>query len=568
MATDREEFARIREALKKNPKGMNVIEIAAAIDMHRQSVTKYLEMLTVSGQVEVKTFGPSKVYYLSQRLPLSAMLSVSSDMILLVDRDLKIINVNDAFLACVSVTREYILNRGIGDVSFPLEFDPSITPYISDAIGGKEARIEANYKKKGKEHFFVVKFLPVVFDDGQPGATMILEDVTEKKRAEREREKIYGRLKESDQRFRILIQNLKQGVVLVEANGKFSIYNPAYLEIFGITDEEMENRNLKGREWNDLVVLDKDGKVLSHDERPSIKAFATGMPIKNMLVGIIRPLDGKLIWALASADPLKSPDGKVEKLICTYYDITERKRAEEALAEVNSQLELYLDLMDHDISNTQQIAIGQLELAREIIAESGKLGTEDMELIDSPVEALQRSARLIDNVRKLQLFNESGVRMDTIDLGKLLAEVVGEQTSITGDRPTIHYDPVSGCLVKANSLLKDAFTNLLGYAIKHSKSTRINISVDKAGQNGSSFYCVALEDFGPGIPDEKKGEVFHQYKRGYTKTKGPGIGQYIVKTLVEGFNGRVNVEDRVPGDYAKGVRFVVELPVAEEEHGI
>lgn len=567
MVTDRDEFARIREVLKKNPRGMNVIEIAAAIDMHRQSVTKYLEMLVVSGQVEMKAFGPSKVYYLSQRLPLSAMLSISSDMILLLDRDLRIINVNEAFLAHVGAEREQILNREIGAVTFPLEFEPSITPYITDAIGGKEARIEANYRKKGKEYFFTVKFLPVVFDDGQPGATVILEDVSEQKRAERERERMFARLKESEQRFRALIQNLKQGVVLVEASGKFSVYNPAYLELFGVSEEEMENRNVKGPEWNSLEVLDERGRLLQPGERPVLRAYATGEPIRNMVVGIRRPRDGQLIWALASADPLRTPEGKVDKVICTYYDITERKQAEEKLAEANAQLELYLDLMDHDISNMLQVAMAQLELAREAMAETGKLDREEIELIETPLDSLRRSARLIDNVRKLQLYGGDRTPMDTVDLGRLLEEVVGEQKSLAGGRLAISYRPVAGRLVKANQLLKDVFTNLLGYVIKHSSGGEITVDVAREGQNGTARYCVKIEDRGPGIPDGRKEEVFRQFSRGYTRRNAPGLDRYIVKALVEGFDGEVRVEDRVSGDYTKGTRFVVGLPVAEGENG-
>ncbi|WP_048198301.1 PocR ligand-binding domain-containing protein [Methanocella arvoryzae] len=339
MATDREEFARIREVLKKNPRGMNVIEIAAAIDMHRQSVTKYLEMLVISGQVEMRTFGPAKVYYLSQRLPLSAMLSITSDMILLLDRDLKIINANDAFLAKMGAAREDILNKVIGSEYFPLEFQPSIIPRIADAILGKESRIEAVYKKRSKEQYFDVKLLPVVFDDGQPGATVIMEDVTGQKRAEKERETIMARLKESDQRFRSLLQNLRSGVMLADADGRILVYNPAFLQIFGFKDEDMQSLNIRGMEWSAIESFDSDGRILPPDERPSIKAFRTGCPIKNMLVGFRRLTDGRITWSLVNAEPLKAPDGRVERLICTYYDITERKLTEEALRENETRLQ-------------------------------------------------------------------------------------------------------------------------------------------------------------------------------------------------------------------------------------
>jgi K+-sensing histidine kinase KdpD len=61
-----------------------------------------------------------------------------------------------------------------------------------------------------------------------------------------------------------------------------------------------------------------------------------------------------------------------------------------------------------------------------------------------------------------------------------------------------------------------------------------------------------------------KADVFDRGKHGQTKAKGTGPGLYIGKTLVEGFDRTVTVEDRVPGDYTKGARFVVMLPSADD----
>jgi signal transduction histidine kinase len=53
--------------------------------------------------------------------------------------------------------------------------------------------------------------------------------------------------------------------------------------------------------------------------------------------------------------------------------------------------------------------------------------------------------------------------------------------------------------------------------------------------------------------------------RGRTKTTGSGLGLYLVKKLVEDLNGRVWVEDRVPGDHSRGARFVVLLPAVTND---
>jgi PAS domain S-box-containing protein len=241
----------------------------------------------------------------------------------------------------------------------------------------------------------------------------------------------------------------------------------------------------------------------------------------------------------------------------------ERARAEE-LQEAKAQAELYLDLMGHDISNMHQIALSQLELAQEIMQDEGQIADEEIELIATPIETLQRSARLIENVGKLQKLRAGEYRLEPVDLGKVLAEVV-EEHSVPGNGAAIRLSGAAGCRVKANPLIKEAFTNLVGNAVKHTHgSPEISVAVSRVAENGSSFYRIAIEDNGPGIPDEKKGEIFHRFRRGQTKAKGTGLGLYIVKTLVENFKGRVLVEDRVPGDYTKGSKFIVYLPVAED----
>ena len=72
-----------------------------------------------------------------------------------------------------------------------------------------------------------------------------------------------------------------------------------------------------------------------------------------------------------------------------------------------------------------------------------------------------------------------------------------------------------------------------------------------------------MEDNGPGIPDSLKARLFTRFQRGATKASGRGLGLYLVKTLVDDYHGTVRVEDRVPGDYKQGTRFVVRLLAAE-----
>ncbi|NYT05114.1 MAG: helix-turn-helix domain-containing protein [Methanomicrobiales archaeon] len=90
-----EEISRITDVLKDNPRGMSVSDISAMLGMNRNTVARYLDMLLVSGQAEMKAYGKAKVYYLSQRVPIAAMLDFSSDMVVVLDRDLRVVQAND-----------------------------------------------------------------------------------------------------------------------------------------------------------------------------------------------------------------------------------------------------------------------------------------------------------------------------------------------------------------------------------------------------------------------------------------------------------------------------------------
>jgi signal transduction histidine kinase len=248
-------------------------------------------------------------------------------------------------------------------------------------------------------------------------------------------------------------------------------------------------------------------------------------------------------------------------------DLIERRQAEEALKEAKMHAELYLDLMCHDISNMHQIAMGQLELAQDVIKTDGKLEAADGgEMIDMSLASLERSATLIDNVRKLQnIRSNKDVNNDEIKLDKVIADVLKQYGGQYLEK-IIKIDVVEGQhIVKANELLRDVFTNLIVNAIKHSNGSKVYISVniEDVRDNGKKYYKVSIEDDGPGIPDDMKDKIFNRLQRGETQTRGMGLGLYLVKSLVESYYGRVWAEDRVQGDYTQGCKFVVMLPAID-----
>ena len=368
-------------------------------------------------------------------------------------------------------------------------------------------------------------------------------------------EAITTSLSESEEKYRTIVETAEEGIWIIDANDRTTFINPKMADMLGYTIDEMIGmpmRPLMAEEFmanaDEWLEKSKKGAIQHIDYRFMKK-------------------DGSDLWCILSSHPLYDRNNRYIGLLAMVMNINKRKQAEKDLEEAKMQAELYLDLMGHDISNMHQIILMQLEMAEDILSTKGKLEGEDRELIDVSVETLEKTARLIDNVRKLQKLRSGEYGREAVDLAKVLEETLKVYSNIPGREITIKYTPIYGDIVQANPLLKDVFSNLIDNAVKHSVGPlELGIDVSKVGKNGASYYRVAIEDNGYGIPDDKKNEVFQRFKRGQTNAKGTGLGLYLVKSLVDGFGGYVEIQNRVIGDYTKGTRFLVYLPVMGEKN--
>jgi signal transduction histidine kinase len=260
------------------------------------------------------------------------------------------------------------------------------------------------------------------------------------------------------------------------------------------------------------------------------------------------------------AFPVLGSDNNISSYVFTIVDITEWLRIEKDLLESKKQAELYVDLMAHDINNLNQVALGFLELAEDKMLTEGKLDAGQIELLHKPIESLANSSRLIDNVKKLQKEKSGQLGARLMDVDEVLSGVKKQYESVPGRVVSIDYQNGCGCHVMANDLLKEVFSNLVGNAIKHSSGpVEISIISNCVIEDGEKFCRINVEDNGPGIPDRMKRQIFDRLNNGILP-RGKGLGLYLASTLVSDYDGRIWVEDRVPGDHTKGSRFVVLLP--------
>ena len=182
-----------------------------------------------------------------------------------------------------------------------------------------------------------------------------------------------------------VIENVNSGVALIDETGKFVVYNPVFLKLFGLSPDSTI-KNINDQDWSQWQVFDENKNLLHVDDHPVRKAAMTRKVVKNQLVAMKLPSGGDYIWMLISAEPLQKEDGSIDKIICTYHDITERKKAEEVL---DFQARLLSEVHDAVFSSDRNFTITYWNQSAERIfgwTKDEALGKNSGELLKPVIE--------------------------------------------------------------------------------------------------------------------------------------------------------------------------------------
>jgi PAS domain S-box-containing protein len=170
--------------LREQPLGMNIKEIAGAIGMSRNSVAKYLDVLTATGHLNVRQIGNAKLYYLSHRVPVQDLLHLTREMIVMLDGYMRIVQSSDSFSAFIGCSREQVPGSRLSRLPVPVLSEKEETDLSVLLTGGPARTKEIRLVKNGTPVYLTARFIPAVLDDGNPGITVMFENITEQRRAE------------------------------------------------------------------------------------------------------------------------------------------------------------------------------------------------------------------------------------------------------------------------------------------------------------------------------------------------------------------------------------------------
>jgi len=290
-----------------------------------------------------------------------------------------------------------------------------------------------------------------------------------------------------------------------------------------------------------IILLDEEGKVV-YSNTPANKVLGLGSG----------ELTGKLMWEVEGVDEAKmreffhrlkkggfwkkreilelKKDGEViyvsvyatavEKgFLLAIRDITPLIQSQKRIEELNEILRLMNKMLRHDVLNKLAVIRGYLEIL---------LDSYERERVEKALIATDEAVRIVERMRELER-TIIGSELKPVDVKKVAEEVAkvfrqrGVEVNVSGE-----------AIALADEALYSVFDNLLTNSIRHGKSSKIDISIEKKGK-----WCeITVRDFGKGLPEEVIGRLFTE-GFSYGESAGSGLGLYIVRKVIERYGGEV-----------------------------
>ncbi len=365
------------------------------------------------------------------------------------------------------------------------------------------------------------------------GSVHVARDITERKRAEKA-------LRESEEKFRTLMENLNVGVYrnTADGQGRFLMANTAQAHMLGFGTVE------------ELLSVPVNTLYTNPEDRIRFLADLNihGV-LKDHVIQLTRK-DGTPIWVSVNARAKYHEYGGIEWIDGVIEDITERRalqqelenhnkelvRFNEALAQANEKLNILSSITRHDILNKITALLAYLELSQELTSDPTLL-----EYFHKEIDTIQAIERQIDFTRYYQ---DIGVRAPEWQDVRLTIIRAAAQLPLRAVSLTVQFEGIS---VFADPLIEKVFYNLMENAVRHGEHVT---AITYTAMENEEGLAIIYDDDGVGIPQENKEKIFI---RGFGRHTG--LGLFLIREILS-ITGMTIAET---GEFGKGARFEIRV---------
>ncbi|WP_051305243.1 sensor histidine kinase [Desulfogranum mediterraneum] len=460
------------------------------------------------------------------------------------DQDGIILDCNNHFLEIMGASREKVL--GFNMVSSSQ--DPAMRAAVRTALDGRMGTYEGAYRSATGNKVTQLRAIYNCLTSEQGkflGAVALFEDISETREAE-------AALKESEQRYRTLVETMNEGLLIRNEQECITYVNERLCQMWGYGRED-----ILGHPSTDF--LDEENERILREQRirrreGSHEPYEISWSRK----------DGGAVATIMSPRPIYDDQGAFRGSFGIITDISKRKEAEEALARQarelersNAELQQFAYVASHDMQEPLRMIASYVQLlARRY---QGRLDEDADEFIAFAVDGAKRMQTMINDLLAYSRVGRVGGDMESTDCERVLDWAVGNlAAAIEENQAFISHDPLPS-LLAGESLLGLLFQNLIGNAIKFRGEDPPHIHI--SAELKDDEWLFTFSDNGIGFDPQYTDRIFIIFQRlhGVGVYPGTGIGLAICKKIVEYHGGTIWAESEL----AKGTSFYFTIPASK-----
>jgi len=492
------------------------------------------------------------------QVTLASIVDTLGELVVVLDRDMKVLHVNRAFSNTFQIADDRILGRSIyqldgGQWNLPI-LHSLLDDTLSQSTPASHVEIEQHLTQIGRKVLRMTASRFAAGSERREAVLLVMSDVTEERILEE------ANLRQ-DQQMRWFLEQIKDyAIFTMDADCRATSWNQGVKEVLGFDEDEFIGRDIRKliftTEAQAEGIPETEFTLAALDQRASDDRW-------------MMRKDGEHFWASGITTSIRDNHGHLIGYSKVMRDLTSRKRAQDELAEIAARLSEmdrrkneFLATLAHELRNPLAPIKNAVQLMGML-----KLDPELVELRQMMARQVEQLVRLIDDLLDVSRISRGKIalRKEVIELKTVIdAAVESSATFIaeSGQQLTIRIDDNTPIFVNADpSRLTQVVSNLLNNSAKYSAAgCRIELSVSL--EDHVAVICVS--DNGIGIAADRLADIFQMFsqvddspERG---SPGLGIGLTLVKTLVELHDGTVIAESEGVG---KGSVFTIRLSATE-----